>query len=223
MPAAQGALALTLPSPSRRPRLRQVRRPFHPTPAQGPYRLPHDVRDSLAAALQGYRNRDAALTLATFLGRFWSAPKRLLEAYAIDRRALVAHPELGLTEARVRGAIKTLEEIGYLERALAPSSKYQRTADGWQCRPIYYVFGTPYLAGFRKANERAAAARQRKGLERRNMSEKINSPIYRAPAISRVNMGELVQSPRPAPEPVEVSSALEAALTRFRGAWESRR
>ena len=222
MPAVQGALALTLPSPSRRPRLRNVRRPFHPSPAQGPYRLPHDVRDGLVRALQGYRNRDEALTLAAFLGRFWSAPNRLLEAFAIDRRALVDHPELGLTEARVRGALKTLEEIGFLERSIPPSSKYQRTPDGWQCRPIYFVFGSTYLAGFRRANERAQAARRRNIGKRHNVSEKITSPIYKAPAISRVNMGELVQSPRPAPEPVEVSPALEAALSRFRGAWESR-
>src|SRR3954468_16596246 len=69
MPAIQGTLALTLPNPSRRPGLRQVRRPFYPSPAQGPYRLPRDVQDHLVAALQGYRNRDAAMSLATFLGR----------------------------------------------------------------------------------------------------------------------------------------------------------
>ena len=54
----------------------------------GPYRLPHDVRDRLAAALAPFRNRDAAFALATFLGRFWSTPARLLAAFPIDRREL---------------------------------------------------------------------------------------------------------------------------------------
>src|SRR4051812_49825753 len=68
-------------------RLRSVRRAFTPSPAPGPYRLPHDARDRLAAALTPYRNRDAAYDLATFLGRFWSAPNRLVRTFVIDRRA----------------------------------------------------------------------------------------------------------------------------------------
>ncbi len=61
-----------------RARLRSVRRPFLPSGRGGPYRLPHDVRDHLVAALTPYRNREAALELAVFLGRFWSAPGRLI-------------------------------------------------------------------------------------------------------------------------------------------------
>src|SRR4051794_33159769 len=105
---------LPLPrSPSSR--RRSSRRPFTPASA-GPYRLPHDVRDRLAAALAPYRNRDAALALATFLGRFWSTPARLLAAFPVDRRELAAHAALDLTEARIRGAIRTLEEVGFLDR-----------------------------------------------------------------------------------------------------------
>src|SRR4051794_860098 len=92
-------------------RRRGSRQSFAPSPA-GVYRLPHDVRDRLTAALAPYRNRDAAFTLATFLGRFWSTPARLLTAFPIDRRGLADHAVLGLTEARIRGAIKVLEEVG---------------------------------------------------------------------------------------------------------------
>ena len=77
------------------------------------------MRDRLAAALAPFRNRDAAFALATFLGRFWSTPARLLAAFPIDRRELADYAALGLTEARVRGAIRTLEEVGFLDRAVA--------------------------------------------------------------------------------------------------------
>src|SRR5215212_12164971 len=99
---------LPLPRPPSS-RLRGSRRPLAPSQG-GVYRLPHNVRDRLAEALMPFRNRDAAFPLATFLGRYWSTPSRLLTPFPIDRRELADHAGLGLTEARVRGAIRTLEE-----------------------------------------------------------------------------------------------------------------
>src|SRR5215210_12979 len=109
LPAQMAHPLLPFPRSALR-RSRSNRRPFTPSLPAGPYRLPRDVRDRLAAALVSFRNRDAAFALATFLGRFWSAPNRLLTAFPIDRRELADHATLGLTEARVRGAIRTLEE-----------------------------------------------------------------------------------------------------------------
>src|SRR3954451_5241385 len=68
---------LPLPRPSRA-RVRGLRRSFAPARTAGPYRLPHDVWDRLVSALAPARNRDAALALAVFLGRFWSTPNRLV-------------------------------------------------------------------------------------------------------------------------------------------------
>src|SRR3954468_18994777 len=146
-------------SPLRRSRIN--RHPFTPLSA-GPYRLPRDVRDRLATALAPFRNRDAAFALATFLGRFWSTPSRLLTAFPIDRRALANHAALVLTEGRVRGAIRTLELVGFLDRALANGSAYRPTPDGLRRRPVLYQFGSDYGPAFRAANKGAAAARGRR-------------------------------------------------------------
>src|SRR3954466_2372192 len=128
-------------SPSRRSR--SNRHPFTPSSA-GPYRLPRAVRDRLATDLAPFRNRDAAFALATFLGRFWSAPSRLLTAFPIDGRELANHAALGLTEARVRGAIRTLELVGFLDRAIASGSPYQPTPDGLHRKPVLFMFGADY-------------------------------------------------------------------------------
>src|SRR5215217_1664581 len=151
-------------SPSRRSR--SNRHPFTPSSA-GPYRLPHDVRDRLATALAPFRNRDAAFALATFLGRFWSTPARLLTSFPIDRRELADHAALGLTEARVRGAIRTLEEVGFLDRAVASGSTHQPTPDGLHRKPVLFMFGGDYGPLFGAANRRAQAARERHSGARR--------------------------------------------------------
>src|SRR5215213_11448087 len=161
LPARVAHLPLPFPRPAPR-RSRGVRRPFTPSLPAGPYRLPHDVRDRLAAALTPYRNRDAAFALATFLGRFWSTPARLLAAFPIDRRELADHDALGLTEARVRGAIRTLEEVGFLDRAVASGSTHQPTPDGLHRKPVLFMFGADYGPLFGAANRRAAAARERR-------------------------------------------------------------
>ncbi len=157
MPAVQHLLSFARPLAAR---VRSVRRPFRPSAGEGGYRLPHDVRDRLSAALAPFRNREAAFALATFLARFWSVPGRVASAFPIDRRELAGRPDLGLTEKRVRSAITTLEAVGFLERAIPPSgSRYKATEDGLHRKPILYVFGSEYGSAFVLANKRAQAAR----------------------------------------------------------------
>ena len=138
-----------------RPRLRSCRRPLHASPASGRYSLPRPVLDRLQAALAPAKNREAALVLAVFLARYWSAPARLGQAFPIDRRALCGHRDLPLTEARVRGAIAALEEVGFLERIVPePGRRYQPTADGLHRRPLAFHFGAEFRALFEAANKR---------------------------------------------------------------------
>src|SRR4051812_38402168 len=145
------------------PRLRHVRRPFTPSREVGPYRLPRDIQDQLLSALASFRNRDAALALAVFIARFWSAPGRIEQAFPIDRRALANHLDLGLTEAKIRGATRTLERAGFLDRVEPDrGGRYQRTDTGdLHRKPVCFRLGLSYRASFEIANKRAQKRRER--------------------------------------------------------------
>src|SRR3954454_24532737 len=117
------------------------------------YRLPHDARDRLAAALKPLRNRDACMALASFVARFWSAPRKLGLPFVLDRRALAPVEALGLSEARVRGAVQALERIGFLDRAVTGGRTHQATAEGLHRRPVAFTFAASYLDAFAKANK----------------------------------------------------------------------
>ena len=229
LPARMAHPLLPFPRPAPR-RSRSNRRSFTPSPLAGPYRLPHDVRDRLTTALAPFRNRDAAFALATFLGRFWSVPNRLLAAFPIDRRELANHAALGLTEARVRGAIRTLEEAGFLDRAVASGSTHKPTPDGLHRKPVLFMFGSDYGPLFSAANKRAAAARERRSGTRRTQTlarpsrpstsvlaaGPLNSPKNKDSEASKVLMGEI----RSSPSPTSLNPNLEAALDRWKKAAE---
>jgi hypothetical protein len=232
---AHPLLPLPRPLSSRR---RGSRRPFAPSPPAGPYRPPRDVRDRLTAALEPYRNRDAAFTLAVFLGRFWSTPSRLLMAFPIDRRELADHAALGLTEARVRGAIRTLEEVGFLDRAVASGSTHKPTPDGLHRKPVLILFGGDYGPLFGAANRRAQAARERHSGARRTgatpanllrpstsflMARPLISPKNKGSEADKVLMGEITARDLRPPKPPSQNSALDTALDRWKLAFEESR
>src|SRR4051812_5522503 len=199
---------LPLPRPSTR--RRGSRRPFRPSQA-GVYRLPHGVWDRLVSALAPARNRDAAFALATFLGRFWSTPARLLAAFPIDRRELAEHAALGLTEARVRGAIRALEEVGFLDRAVRSGSTHQPTPDGLHRKPVLFMFGSDYGPLFSAANKRAAAARERRsGARRGSGPAAVRRPSTGLPAARPLNSPKSKSKSREAEKVImgEISTAL---------------
>jgi hypothetical protein len=137
------------------------------TTSPRPYRLPHAVRDRLQAALEPFRNGERAYALAVFLGRFWSMPGRVALPFPIDRRALADRADLELTEGEVRGAIRTLEAIGFLARWKTLGSRYKATEAGLRRKPVPFLFGPDYMPAFIAANGRAAAARGRQEGARR--------------------------------------------------------
>lgn len=223
MPADQ------IPLPLQRPvwaRVRSVRRPFAPSPVPGPYRLPHDVRDRLAVSLAPFRNREAAFALAVFIARFWSGPNCIERPFSLDRRALKDLPGLDLTEARVRGAICTLERVGFLDR-IEPErgSRYQATPEGLHRKPVTFRMGLEYRAAFETANKRAKAARDRRFRDRRPLAPEtrrqssqvlpeappVKSPKWKTSEADRVYLGEITKSGIP-PKAFEDNPKLGTAL-----------
>jgi hypothetical protein len=220
-----------LPLPRALPaRMRRARRPFHPSTGEGVYSLPHGVRDRLVAALQPYRNREAAFTLAVFLARFWSMPGRVALPFPIDRRALADRQDLGLTQAQVRGGIRVLEEVGFLARFVTSGSRYKATEEGLRRKPVPFQFGSDYAPLLIAANRRAAAARGRQEGARRPLTpdsargpslasaeaRTLKSPKGKSEANPSVLMGE-IRSGIP-PYASEPDPQLEAALERLKRA-----
>jgi hypothetical protein len=214
---------------AQRPRERRIRRPFHPSQGEGPYRLPRDAHERLTVALASFKNREAAYALAVFVARYHSASSRIVDAFPIDRRALADHPDLGLTEDRIRGAIRTLEAVGFLDRAIAGGSTHRKTRDGELHRkPILFRLGAEYASAFIAANRRAAAARGRHSGERRTLAPStpqrastanfraspLNSPKATGVSECMVPMGEVRKSGLP-PQASEPNPRLEAALEKL--------
>jgi hypothetical protein len=226
--SVQPRLPFILPQ---RARMRRMRRPFTPTQeGRGPYRLPRDVHDRLAAALAPFRNREAAFALATFVARFWSTPSRIADAFHVDRRALADHGDLDLTEKRIRSAIRTLEEIGFIDRAVTSGSKYKPTENGLRRKPIRFQFGAEYFPLFDAANKRAAAARGRQAEAARSQvlvsshrastasaeARPLKGPKSTSEAEASVLMGPLVKTSGLPPKAFEPDPRLEAALEQLR-------
>jgi hypothetical protein len=214
-----------------KPRERRNRRPFHPSQGEGPYRLPRDAHERLTVALASFKNREAAYALAVFLARYHSAPSRIVDAFPIDRRVLADRPDLGLTEDRIRGAIRTLEAVGFLDRAIAGGSTHKKTSDGELHRkPILFRLGADYAPAFIAANRRAAAARGRHSGERRALAPStpqrtssvdfraspLNSPKATGVSESPVLMGEVRKEIGIPPQASELNPDIEAALERLR-------
>jgi hypothetical protein len=106
----------------------------------------------------------------------------------LDRRALAPIEALGLTEARVRGAIRALERVGFIERMPASGRTHQRTPDGLHRKPVTFTVGADYRDAFSRANKRAAAARDgRSRVGRAQMPAMPQRPSTATPAARPTN------------------------------------
>jgi hypothetical protein len=129
----------------------------------------------------------------------------------IDRRALANHRELDLSESQIRGAIQTLERVGFLERMISQGgSSYRRKGDELHRKPILFVFSSEYAAAFKSANSSMRTKREKRHLIRR--------PIERQPLISpksKISLGKGVIMGEIRPPSNNPHSPLEIALARL--------
>jgi hypothetical protein len=151
-------------------------------------------------------------------------------SFPIDRCELADRADLGLAEAQVRGAIRALEEVGFLDRALMGSgSKHRLTGSGELHRkPILFVFGPEYAPAFLAANRRARKAARGDLTARRPIASaapsrpptgllearRTNSPKSKSEAKPQVIMGETTKGIGLPAEP-SAPTALELALQRL--------
>ena len=150
------------------PARRRSRRPFHPSRHVDPvYRLPPAVADRLAAALQGRRTAERAYRLAIYLARHWSAPAALLEAFTVAARRFNGTgglvEVLDMTAGEIRGALKALEDVGFVVREIGKGNGFQPTAAGLRKAPIRFRFGPDYWPLFKAANRRRTNSHRGRG------------------------------------------------------------
>jgi hypothetical protein len=133
----------------------------------------------------------------------------------------------------VRGAIRTLERIGFLERMPAGGRTHQATAEGLHRRPVAFTLAADYRTLFDTANKRAERARSRGSWVERTQTpatphrastatpaaRPANSPKYKPSEATKVYLGEY-RKPPSVPQPLLQNSALEAALDRWKMAFE---
>lgn len=121
---------------------------YVPTRHCGTYRLPPSLIDLLGSRLRAFKNAQSANQLAVFLARMNAGPRRFGRSFPIDRRALADHPDLHLSEDRIRGAITTLEKVGFIERVPVNGSSYRQHADGVRRKAIQWRFGNEFNRRF---------------------------------------------------------------------------
>lgn len=205
------------------------RRPFTPSDGDGPYKLPKEIKDRLATALAAFRNAEEAYLLAVLIGRYWSTPSRIVDAFPLDRRALAGRTDLdGMTENKVRGAIRTLEKIGFIDRAIpAKGSRYRQKGDELHRKAILFRFGAEYGPLFGAANQRMRRAHDRRLKDTRSVplpsttakTAVMNSPKSKIPSERKVLMGE---QPQKVMSAAKSDPKMEAALKRFEEAFRGR-
>jgi hypothetical protein len=179
------------------------------------YKLPHAIEERLSKSLAPYRNRYDAMTLARFLARFWSSPRKLGLAFPADRRRLAEIPALGLTEFRIRSALSLLEVVGFLDRSEILGSLYQRTVDGPHRKPILFRFSESYLPQFKAANCRSARLRQRESQPLSAVpSSALRQPLLPLSHKHTVSTGPLLMG-YPVRKPVDEGDPLGTALSRL--------
>src|SRR4051812_33535555 len=93
--------------------------------------------------------------------------------------ALANGLDFGLTEAQVRGAIRALENVGLLDRAISGKGSRHKPTDMGELhrKPVLFQFGSDYTVSFCMANQRAQKARERHSCSRRATQRRLRGSL----------------------------------------------
>lgn len=227
-------------APAEKPR-RKHRRTLHPTWFPSAYsgenfRLAPSLAQMLRASLGKARNREDTFKLAVWLARMNAGPKRFGKCFPICRQALTKLESLGLTENRIRGAIKKLLEVGFIRLASESEAKARLGDAGWKCDPNQYLFDGEYEKTFRFLLRKAKSPERRDNISIKDSTTSRVAARSGEKAPSRANSGaskptsaaserSMETAPRPSKPFVPVvgtEDPLEMALARLHRARMAR-
>jgi hypothetical protein len=123
----------------------------------------------------------------------------------------------------VRGAIRTLEAVGFLDRWQTTGSRYKATEHGLRRKPIPFTFGAEYMPLLLQANRWSAARRSRDEQGGRAASPaarkgptapRLQQPCY-LPKDKSAARNEMLMGKISTLRPQESNPNLEAALARL--------
>ena len=162
---------------------------FLPSPYCGDYKLARSVHRLLSVLLKGFKNGYASYKVAVWLAKMNAGPKRLKTTFPIVRMVLKNREDLGLTEDEIRGSIRTLLRVGYIEVVPHPAGDiYQQTDEGVRRLPIQYRFSGQFYQtfayiAFRMAKTVKQPERMGQSPKGRDIIYKINLNAREAPAL----------------------------------------
>ena len=144
------------------------RRPFHPSRHVDPvYRLPPAIADRLEPPYKAagrpsgpIGSRSTSRGIGRRLRRSWRL-SRSRRGASTEPADLVA--VLDMTAAEIRGALKALEDVGFVVREIGKGNGFQPTAAGLRKAPIRFRFGPDYWPLFKAANTRRTNSHRGRG------------------------------------------------------------
>lgn len=195
----------------------------------GNYKLPARIGDDLESRLLARKNAAKAMRLAVFIARYHTGPRSNRASFVLVREKLMLNEDLCLTENQIRGAIKTLIEVGFLEKLGNPGyERCTRTRSGVKRRCANYRLGADFQSRFsflRKPSKVAPAENYQSPKCRRNtfLGESPRLFPRKARATIAVHSGDFGKRGSCVSQRETADAGLASALLRFEALFQARR
>lgn len=174
------------------------------------------------------KNASKAMRLAVFIARYHTGPRSNRASFVLVREKLISNGDLGLTENEIRGSIKALIDVGFIEKIGTPGyERCPRTTSGVKRRCANYRIGADFQAGFvflrklaKRVNPEIDQSPKCRGITFPRDSHR--SHVRKARATIAVHSGDLQKQDPRAGSRAETDADLASALSRFEVLFRSR-